>query len=98
MLKEKNVKALDVRIKQLTLELDKCEKGTAKYSSILENIRQLSETRKVLAPEPNPQNKLNWNTVFSGVISMAGILVVTQYEKMDIITSKAYNIATRLFK
>ena len=66
MNKKQNIKAVDVRIKQLVVELEKHEKDSDGYATILNNINKLSETRKVLAPDPNPQSKLNMNTVFSG--------------------------------
>ena len=98
MNKKKNIKALDVRIKQLVVELEKHEKDSEGYATILNNINKLSETRKVLAPDPNPQSKLNINTVVSAFASLAGVVLVTNYEKVEIITGKAFNMVTRLFK
>lgn len=98
MNKKQNIKAIDVRIKQLMVELEKHEKDSDGYATILNNINKLSETRKVLAPDPNPQSKLNMNTVFSAITSLAGVVLVTNYEKAEIITGKAFNMVTRLFK
>ena len=98
MNKKQNVKALDVRIKQLVVELEKHEKDSEGYATILNNIKNLSETRKVLAPDPNPQSKLNMNTVFSGLVSLGGVILVTNYEKAEIITGKAFGMVMRLFK
>ena len=98
MNKKQNIKAVDVRIKQLVVELEKHEKDSEGYATILNNISKLSETRKVLAPDPNPQSKLNMNTVFSAIASLAGVVLVTNYEKAEIITGKAFNMVTRLFK
>ena len=98
MNKKKNIKALDVRIKQLVVELEKYEKDSEGYATILNNISKLSETRKVLAPDPNPQSKLNINTVVSALASLAGVVLVTNYEKVEIITGKAYGMVQRLFK
>ena len=98
MNKKKNIKALDVRIKQLVVELEKHEKDSEGYATILNNISKLSETRKVLAPDPNPQSKLNINTVVSAFASLAGVVLVTNYEKAEIITGKAFTMVMRLFK
>ena len=98
MNKKKNIKAIDVRIKQLMVELEKHEKDSDGYAAILNNISKLSETRKVLAPDPNPQSKLNINTVVSALASLGGVILVTNYEKVEIITGKAFNMVTRLFK
>ena len=98
MNKKQNIKAVDVRIKQLVVELEKHEKDSEGYATILNNISKLSETRKVLAPDPNPQSKLNMNTVFSAIASLAGVVLVTNYEKAEIITGKAFGMVTRLFK
>ena len=98
MNKKKNIKALDVRIKQLVVELEKHEKDSEGYATILNNINKLSETRKVLAPDPNPQSKLNMNTVFSALVSLGGVILVTNYEKAEVITGKAFSMVQRLFK
>ena len=98
MNKKQNIKAVDVRIKQLVVELEKHEKDSEGYATILNNISKLSETRKVLAPDPNPQSKLNMNTVFSAIASLAGVVLVTNYEKAEILTGKAFGMVTRLFK
>ena len=37
----KNVKALDVRIKELVLELEKHDKGSARYVQLLDSINKL---------------------------------------------------------
>ena len=52
----------------------------------------------MLAPDPNPQSKLNMNTVFSGLVSLGGVILVTNYEKAEIITGKAFSMVLRLFK
>ena len=98
MNKKQNFKAVDVRIKQLVVELEKHEKDSEGYATILNNINKLSETRKVLAPDPNPQSKLNINTVVSAFASLAGVVLVTNYEKAEIITGKAFSMVQRLFK
>ena len=98
MNKKQNVKALDVTIKRQMIELEKVDKGTEEYTKRLGDINRLAETRKSLEDVPNPASKLNINTVFGGIVSIAGIFLVTYYEKADVITSKAYNMATRLFK
>ena len=98
MNKKQNIKAVDVRIKQLVVELEKHEKDSEGYATILNNISKLSETRKVLAPDPNPQSKLNINTVVSAFASLAGVVLVTNYEKVEIITGKAFSMVQRLFK
>ena len=92
----KNVKALDVRIKELVLELEKYEKGTPKYNDIADSINKLVEARKGLVPVETPGAKLNINTIVTSVFGVIGIMLVTNYEKDDIITSKAFNMASRM--
>ena len=92
----KNVKALDVRIKELVLELEKHEKGTPKYNDIADSINKLVEARKGLMPVETPGAKLNINTVMTSIVGLIGIMLVTNYEKADIITSKAFNMASRM--
>ena len=92
----KNVKALDVRIKELVLELEKHEKGTPKYNDIADSMNKLVEARKGLMPVETPGAKLNINTIVTSVFGVIGIMLVTNYEKADIITSKAFNMASRM--
>ena len=92
----KNVKALDVRIKELVLELEKQEKGRPGYDNIADSINKLVEARKGLIPVETPGAKLNINTIVTSVFGVIGILLVTNYEKADIITSKAFNMASRM--
>ena len=92
----KNVKALDVRIKELVLELEKHDKGTARYVQLLDSINKLVEARKGLMPVETPGAKLNINTIVTSVFGVIGIMLVTNYEKADIITSKAFNMASRM--
>lgn len=92
----KNVKALDVRIKELVLELEKHEKGTPKYNGIADSMNKLVEARKGLVPVEVPGAKLNINTVVTSIFGLIGIVLVTNYEKLDIITSKAFNMASRM--
>lgn len=86
---------LDKQIEELTkmvAHLASDEVYTAKVKKLedLTNIRcQLSEAKV---------SESNVPAIISGVVGITGILLVLKHEKAEIITSKAFSIATKMFR
>lgn len=86
---------LDRQIEELTkmvahLESDESYMTKFKKLEDLTNIRcQLSEAKV---------KESNVPVIISGVIGLGGILLVLKHEKAEIITSKAFSIATKMFR
>lgn len=62
---------------------------TDKYSKMVDNLDKLCDLKK-------NSNNIDVNTVISVVGSLAGILLILKYEKLDIITSKALGFVPKL--
>lgn len=56
--------------------------------SLAQEETNLRETKKV---------KINWKDITSPIISLTSILLILNFERDDIITSKSFTLATRLF-
>lgn len=90
-----NVEFLDVQISKLLLELSELE-DDSKYDRVRGKLDDLIEMRSDLA-ESRDRESLT-PMILSGAIQFSSILTVLHYEKADIVTSKVFGIATRLFK
>lgn len=90
----KNINAIDVEIGVLSEELIDSKDNT--YDAITAKIDKLAEIRSKLI-----ESKVNDSyskEIVSGVIGILGMVLVLKHEKTDIITSKAYAMATKLFR
>ncbi len=65
-----------------------------RYKVVTERIADLVKIREDL--KGRKVEGLKMDTIVNGVISIAGIVLVMKHEKLDIITSKAFGIATKL--
>lgn len=91
---QENIDALDLEIGVLTQELIDAEGDT--YDKISEKIGVLTEVRASLA-----NDKINGShskEIISGAVALAGLVLVLKHEKADIITTKAFSMATKLFR
>lgn len=90
-----NVKDLDNKIGEL-LELYGSTEDEAKLAELMDEIKDLTDIRsKLKASKVEGSNSSLW---VSGALSIATVVLIMKYEETDIITSKAFNIATRIFK
>ena len=90
-----NIKRLDNKIGELIIQYNE-EEDEVKRTVILEEIEALKDIRIDLkTSRVEGSNSHLW---ISGAISIASILLVMNYEEEDVITTKAWNIVTRIFK
>lgn len=90
-----NIKRLDSQIGKLILQYND-EEDDVKRTVLMDEIEALTDIRVDLKT-----SKVEGSTSHlwvSGAISIASILLIMDYEKEDAITTKAWNIATRIFK
>ena len=69
--------------------LSRLDPETAEFKKVLKNIDAL---QKQVHTDKKNKSKLHWPTpdaMFTGAISLASILLVLNYEKLDVVTSKA---------
>lgn len=87
-----NIKALDAQISD---QMEKLNTTTdnGRRMAIKDELESLIEYRTKLCDSKNKDSiKV---PVITGLFSVATVLIVLYYEKTDVITSKAFSIATR---
>ena len=90
-----NIRDLDNQIGELLSRYEQTEEEIEK-TIIFEEIENLTKIRKDLkASKVEGSNSSVW---VSGAISIATVVLIMKYEERDVIATKAFNIATRIFK
>lgn len=92
---KRNVNELDVRVSKLYQELDKAEDDTER-KRIVEQIKDLADLRNKLSEVKTRESLVP--IVVPGVIGIGAMLLVLNYEKTGIVTSKAFAMATKMFR
>lgn len=90
-----NIKELDLLIGNLTLEVGQTT-DEEETNYILERLEKLTTLRSQL----NESLELGSykKEVITGLIGIGSMILVLKYEKADVITSKAYSLATKMFR
>lgn len=91
---QENIDALDLEIGVLTQELIDAQGD--EYDKVSSKIGALTEIRASLA-----NDKVNGSysrDIISGAVALAGLVLVLKHEKAEIITTKAFSIATKLIR
>lgn len=86
---------LDRQIEELAIMIAKLEVDEV-YTARLQKLENLSKIRAELSECVVKES--NTPAVISGVIGISAVLLVLNYEKGDIITSKAFGMLPKLFK
>lgn len=93
----KNIKAINKEIENLLVQIS-ASTGTPKERELLQRrIIQLANTRQVLLGD-NQKGVSIKPTIVSGLFGLAGLGLVLYFEKVDVITSKAFMMATRMLE
>lgn len=91
-----NIRKIDERIEVLIEQLDALEDNSGDEELLTSEINELTKIRKTLS-----ENKVS-ESYLKEVIQLVGgfgaIALVLKYEKTEIITSKAFGLATSLFR
>lgn len=90
-----NADKLDIMIGKLLYEVDDIQ-DEDEYEKVLQKIEKLVSLRTSIGESKTKES--NKGAMISAGIQIASILVVLQYEKANVITSKAYSIASGMFK
>lgn len=86
---------LDRQIEELTMIINKVESDEV-YSAKLKKLEDLTAIRCKLSEAKVKES--NVPAIISGVVGISTVLLVLKHEKADIITSKAFGIATKMFR
>lgn len=105
-LRSKLVKSKDDEKSDVIIELDKQIEELAKmiihlesdevYMAKVNKLEDLTKIRCLLAEAKVKES--NAPAIISGVVGLSAILLVLNYEKTEIVTSKAFSIATKMFR
>ena len=92
---EVNVEFIDAKIGEIMLEMENYDNMKDK-EILYDELYRLTELRnRITDSKVKDSNSKLW---VSGAIQIVGILTVLHYEKADAVVSKAYSMATGMFK
>src|SRR5699024_4959042 len=96
-----NIKTLDIDIGILTYELRNAKEvgDEEEYEQIVRKIDKLVDLRKKLTDcKEQESKKVLSPIVLSGITQALSILMILRYEEENVITSKSFNMASKIFK
>ena len=95
--RKQELNVLDAEIKKLIDGLSEVEADSEEYEAKLYQIEKLNEVREALTKSNGMSlDRLDINTVLSATVGLASILLILNYEKADVITSKAFNLGSKM--
>ena len=94
----KHIAEVDKRISFLLEDLKEYDSSSEDYQSIVESIKTLTDVRDDLKNGSGEKwlKMADIIALVSPAFGLVGILMITNHEKTDIVTSKAASIAMRL--
>lgn len=90
-----NIKAIDAQIGKLMEELI-VEVNRDTYEEIQSKIDDLTKTRTAMSESIARES--NAKEIITGVIGLVATTAVLKHENINVITSKAFGIATKMFR
>lgn len=90
MRKAKIIKKLDERIEKLQVDLAEGTTNIRHQAEVNDEIDMLIDMRTKLTSNSSMDKLIP--VILSGLFNIGGILIVLNYEKLDIITSKAFGM------
>lgn len=96
-------KAVDIKIYELKEKLLTLDPASEAYDDTIQLLEDLYDVKKRCLELKNTKSSReryikDWSGIVSSMIGFVGILAILNYEKTDIISSKAMSIATRFIK
>jgi len=76
---------LNAEIERLTVELEKTEVGTPRYSDLENRLEQLVRIK-------NEKRLISWGEGLGIAANLVGIIAVINHERIGIITTKAFSL------
>lgn len=94
-------KGIDERLAQLDVVIGQRNKLTnEKYEEVMSEYKALVDLKNArkIAEGKDKKKGIDPNTIITSGASLIGIAMMLNYEKTDIISTKALSMVTRLFK
>ena len=86
----KNIPTIDSEIDRLIAEMKEMKVESQEYANAIENLSWLTEARAQKGPF-----QIDMNTVVVVIASFAEMLLLMNHEKLNIVTTKAFNRMTK---
>ena len=95
---KKSVDPLDAKIEELKVKIaESCDPTDADYlrdCKLIDDLLKIKKSEKDV--ETQSKSKIDPNTVVQAVVGLSSILLILNYEKTDIVTSKSMSIAQKM--
>lgn len=82
---------LEEEATRVVQQMSVLEPGTEEYDAKAESLKALAES-KVVYPQ---KLKLSPDAAFTGIVSLASVLLILKHEDLNVITSKAMNFVLK---
>ena len=86
----KSLKAIDAEIERLANQLSNMSPVNSDYEKIAKNLKTLTEARSM-----KNDSVISSEAILAAVVNIVGILVVLNFEKTGVITSKALSFLSK---
>ena len=84
---------LEAAIETIFIEMAEYESDSDEYLELLDRLQRLYAIRQIY---DNPRMKVSPDTVLTVVGNLAGIALIVNYEKLNVVTSKAMNLLLKV--
>lgn len=91
--KETSEAMLKEEMKTLTKSLGTMDPASPKYEETLKTLERITKLQKEMSSE---KQKVSPDAILGFVANIGGILLVLQHENLHVITSKAFNMVSRV--
>lgn len=91
--KKTSLQAIEEEIQFLSKQINEGNYGTEDYDDAMKSLKELIEIRDSIKGKGF---EIKSDTVINALVSITSIILITKHEKLDIITTKAFNVATKL--
>jgi len=92
-----HIKAIDVRIEALLEDLSNYDIYSDEYESMADRLEQLVKVRNELKPvrSGDKVKVIDLTTIVNGAVSVLSLMMILEYEKTEVVTTKALSVATK---
>ena len=84
---------LKEEMKTLTKSLSTMDPANPKYEETLKTLERVTKLQKEISSE---KQKVSPDAILGFIANIGGIVMVLQHEKLNVITSKAFNMVSRV--
>lgn len=92
-----HVEAIDVKIEALLEDLSNYDIYSSEYESMMGRLETLVKVRNELKPVrvADKVKIIDLTTIVNGAVSVLSLMMILEYEKTEVVTTKALSVATK---